>query len=283
MPSSPTSDSPLPVLTLDNTIGVLFIGCIVGAVYLVTYKKDAVPLKVLVLVTWTFDAVHQALITHAIYFYLIQNYFNPGNLDNYEWSLKCLTTVCVQGFFVRRIIRLSGGSFILTGIATAFVLAKFAYIGKGFPIHSLKHGLAELHTISEAVNGITAATDVVITVILCWLLYRQPTITRQTNMLINKLIIYTMSTGLLTAICAVITLITAHSMPKNYIYSSFYFIMARLYVNSMLATLNARISLSKKFDNSRPPSPIAFASNADIGDFGHGTKGTVAEMDTQEH
>ncbi|PSR81195.1 hypothetical protein PHLCEN_2v6530 [Hermanssonia centrifuga] len=33
-------------------------------------------------------------------------------------------------------------------------------------------------------------------------------------------------------------------MPTNFVYGAFYFLVARLYVNSMLATLNARQTLS---------------------------------------
>ncbi|KAG7096666.1 hypothetical protein E1B28_004081 [Marasmius oreades] len=80
--------------------------------------------------------------------------------------------------------------------------------------------------------------------------------------MISKLIVFSVSTGLLTSICAIASLISVRfcytkfllstmTLPllknlvwgKTLIYVTFYFCLGRLYSNSLLATLNARKSI----------------------------------------
>ncbi|KAF5389732.1 hypothetical protein D9757_006066 [Collybiopsis confluens] len=251
---------------LDNTFGALLIGSMVGAAlwgvgtlqlyyYFYHYPKDRAWLKILVLIAWTFDTVQQALIGHVVYYYLVQNYFNPANLDHYIWSQKyqslfeSLTSFCVQSFFIFRIFKLSKGNLALCGVAMVLTLGKLGvglvYFGRSVKIESITLAFQQTHGISEAINGATAGSDITITLILCWLLFNSRSTVQQTNMVINKLIVYSINTGALTSFCAILTLILAKTMPTNFIYGAFYYLIARLYINSMLATLNARSSLAK--------------------------------------
>ncbi|KIK52347.1 hypothetical protein GYMLUDRAFT_251289 [Collybiopsis luxurians FD-317 M1] len=253
--------------TLDNTLGALFNGVIVGAalwgvgslqlyIYFYKFPKDRLLLKSTVLAAWIFDSVHQALISHIIYYYLVQHFFDPAALEHYVWSqnyqplFEALTGFIVQSFFVYRIFTLSKGSYILTAIPSLLVIAKLAcslsYVGQGSRLTTTTQFVHDLRPISEAINGVTAAGDITITILLCWLLYHSRTSISRTNYVINRLILYTVNTGALTSICAIITLILAHTMPTNLIYGPLYYIIARLYVNSMLATLNARSALQSK-------------------------------------
>ncbi|KIK60068.1 hypothetical protein GYMLUDRAFT_200935 [Collybiopsis luxurians FD-317 M1] len=260
-----TSSSAVPAL--DNTFGALLDGVIVGAalwgvgslqlyIYFYNFPKDRLFLKSMVLAAWVFDSVHQALISHIVYYYLVQHFFDPAALEHYVWSqnyqpiFEALTAFIVQSFFVYRIFTLSKGSYILTAVPSLLVIAKLAcqlaYVGQGSRLTTTTQLVQDLHPISEAINGVTAAGDITITILLCWLLYHSRTSISRTNYVINRLILYTVNTGALTSICAIITLILAHTMPTNLIYGAFYYIIARLYVNSMLATLNARSALQSK-------------------------------------
>ncbi|KAK7023451.1 hypothetical protein VNI00_016757 [Paramarasmius palmivorus] len=51
------------------------------------------------------------------------------------------------------------------------------------------------------------------------------------------------STGLLTTVCAILSLITITVLPNTFIYITFYSTLARFYSTSFLATLNARAEL----------------------------------------
>lgn len=261
--------APVAIPALDNTFGAILIGCIIGAalwgvgtlqlyLYYLNYPEDNLGLKLFVTVTWAFDTVQQALIGHVVYYYLIKNYFNPLSLDNYVWSFnvqslfEALTSFCVQSFFFYRIVRLSNRNYLMSGIAAVLILAKFgtslAYTSQGFHLHSIRLAFSKLHKISEAIDALAAVTDVVIASMMCWLLFRSRTAFSKTNRLISRLITYTINTGALTSLCAVVTFITAQTMQTNFVYGTFYFLIARLYVNSMLATLNVRQSLSRDAD-----------------------------------
>ncbi|KAG8218151.1 hypothetical protein J3R82DRAFT_3693 [Butyriboletus roseoflavus] len=103
--------------------------------------------------------------------------------------------------------------------------------------------LASLKALSMSVNAVAAAGDVLIAAFLCSLLQMSRTGFRRSDTMINKLIVFSINTGLLTSICAVASLISIAAWPTTFIYIAFYFCLGRLYCNSLLATLNARKGL----------------------------------------
>ncbi|KAG9317622.1 hypothetical protein JVU11DRAFT_1832 [Chiua virens] len=134
-------------------------------------------------------------------------------------------------------------SWILVGIASIFVAAQFlvAIIFSGKTIRLTEFSqLGSVRALSKSINGTTAAGDTVIALILCVLLQRSRTGFQKSNTLINKLIIFSVNTGLLTSVFALASLISISVWPNAFVYTTFYFCMGRLYCNTLLATLNAR-------------------------------------------
>lgn len=135
--------------------------------------------------------------------------------------------------------------FLLCSPADVY-LSTIAFVIEGFKYESIILAKAELHRVSEAINGLSAATDVVIAAIFTWLLSHSKTSFIKTNTLINKLIVsvdclpihfscfngrwqsYTINTSALTSLCSVITLILAVTMPRNFVYGAVYFLIAKL-------------------------------------------------------
>jgi len=247
-------------LKLDNTFGVTLIGVIVAAAlwgvscvqvwyYYNHYPKDAWHNKLLVAAGWMSDTVHQMLISHTIYTYLVTNFGNPVELGNLVWSLLVeilfngLTTLMVQCFFTVRVWRLSGGSYFLTGLVSILVVGQFGWM-LYYTIKSLQfQNFAQLRTLKVAsitVNALAAAGDVLIATILCSILQMSRTGFKRSDTMIKKLILFSMSTGLVTSICAVAALISTVSAPSTFIYIFFYFNIGRLYSNSLMVALNAR-------------------------------------------
>ncbi|KAJ7282060.1 hypothetical protein C8J57DRAFT_1299337 [Mycena rebaudengoi] len=244
---------------LDKTLGVGFIGVVcaaglhgvscVQAWYYFTHQKDRWPLKLLVATVMLFDTVHQALISHTVYTYLITNYNNAAELGIIVWSLLVevlfngLTALLVQTFLTVRIWRLSNGNKLLTGIATLLVLAEFgcvlAYLALSLGLHTFVE-LANLKSLSISVNALAAAGDIFIATTLCGLLLRSRTGFQRSDTMIRKLVVFSVNTGLVTSACAFASLIAIIFAGKTFIYILFYFMLGRLYCNSLLATLNAR-------------------------------------------
>ncbi|KAF8323559.1 hypothetical protein F5887DRAFT_1026056 [Amanita rubescens] len=245
--------------SLGNTLGAAFIGVVIASTllgvsliqawYYYTHQNDRWPLKTLVSAVMICDVMHQALITHTIYTYLITYFGEAAQLGNIVWSLIAevlfngLTCLLVQSFLTMRVWRMSNRNIWVTSIIVIFVIAEFVcvvvYTGLAFPMQNFIQ-LETLKRLSIAVNALAAAGDVSIAAVLCLLLHKSRTGFHRSNTMINKLILFSVNTGLLTSLCALASLISIVVAGENFIYIAFYFCIGRLYSNSLLATLNAR-------------------------------------------
>lgn len=116
-----------------------------------------------------------------------------------------------------------------------------AYFIKSASITSLTV-LPALDNLSRAVNAMGAASDLAIALTLVALLHRARTGFRRSETIINRLILFSINTGLLTSMCAVLSLVTITVFPSTFIYMTFFVCVSRLYTNTLYATLNARRS-----------------------------------------
>ncbi|TFK73030.1 hypothetical protein BDN72DRAFT_894272 [Pluteus cervinus] len=219
------------VILVDNTMGAAFIGVIFAGIlygvscvqtwyYFNRYPTDAWYIKSLVGAVWAFDTVHQALISHT------------G-----VHRTTCTRILDIESMAI---------NYILTILIIALVLSGFA-CSTAFTIESMQletwAELAELKGLSMTVNVLAVVTDVIIAAALFFYLHRSRTGFKRSDTMISKLIMFTVSTGLLTSICAVASLLTIVIWGETLIYVAFYFSLGRLYSNSILATLNARKSI----------------------------------------
>ncbi|THH07520.1 hypothetical protein EW145_g3324 [Phellinidium pouzarii] len=229
-------------------MGLWGIGTVQLFYYLVGYPDDPWRLKAHVGLVWILDTVHQGLVIHAGYTYLITQYANPAFLFVIVPTLEvmvlisALVCVLVQGFLLYRAWILSLKNVFLVIFLLLLVIAEFvssvAFFWKGVKMSSF----AEVSTIawlSKLTNGLSAASDLVIAAVLIFLLNRSRTGVRRSETMINRLILFTINTGFLTSICALFAVIFVSLYPDEYIYITFY-IQTSVYTNSFLATLNAR-------------------------------------------
>ncbi|PCH38945.1 hypothetical protein WOLCODRAFT_37260, partial [Wolfiporia cocos MD-104 SS10] len=88
-----------------------------------------------------------------------------------------------------------------------------------------------------------AISDMLIASSLSVFLYRCQTGFTRTDSILRKLMAYSIESGVLTSVCALACLIAYATMPHNYIYIAMYFVLSKLFLNSLLANLNARDTL----------------------------------------
>ncbi|EEB98665.1 hypothetical protein MPER_01787 [Moniliophthora perniciosa FA553] len=100
--------------------------------------------------------------------------------------------------------------------------------------------LKELSVLSRVVNVLGAASDIAITTSLAFYLYTLKPGFKATDAIMNQLILFSVSTGVLTTVCALSSLITISVLPDTFVYIAFYSTLARFYATSFFATLNAR-------------------------------------------
>ncbi|KAJ7820492.1 hypothetical protein B0H13DRAFT_2682288 [Mycena leptocephala] len=171
------------------------------------------------------------------------NYDNPKVLAVSVWSFNIgilnLTVLIVEVFLAR----LSNKNSILTGI---IVLLSFSYFGFEMAVQVRTFQLKkislffEFQWIASVGLACAAAADLIIAFSLCFYLMRSRTGIKTTDTIVNRLVLYAMNTGLLTAICVLIDMICFLTMPKNLIHIAFNLVVGKLYTNSLLATLNFR-------------------------------------------
>ncbi|KAJ3792402.1 hypothetical protein GGU11DRAFT_803031 [Lentinula aff. detonsa] len=255
-----TLQSPGEHQPLDNTMGAILVGILVSAVlygislvqtffYYNHYRNDAWYLKSLVAATVFFDTMHLCFITHTIYFYLVSRYYDNEQLNDMIWSVLAeaiptgFTGTLVQTFYTIRVWRLSKKNHVLAVVIMSIVLAQTA-CGTAWVIISLQlstfQQLLDISGLTVSINALSSAADVIIAASLCFLLTQSRTGFKHSDTLINKLILFSVNTGLATSICAVASLVSLIASPDSLLYAPFYFCIGRLYSNSLLATLNAR-------------------------------------------
>ncbi|KAG2031521.1 hypothetical protein BDR03DRAFT_1016007 [Suillus americanus] len=286
--SSSTQDL-IPQLHLGNTFGALFIGVIFAAFlfglsniqaffYFQTHRGTGISFpKLTVAWLWTLDALHLFLIVHCIYYYLVAHYADISVLTEIVWSFKLQIVIDVSGFshvlrppthplqviiiygvhllyFHRIWIVGKGRSRVLPMVVGVIVT-----LGSGVAI-SLIWAIYQCHVFSDLITiewatfmslGTVAFIDFVIASSLCYLLATSRTGFSSTDSIIAKLVAYIINTGCLTSVCSLTAMITCAVMPHNFIFLGVEFLIAKLYVNSFLALLNARCYLQPAAETNR--------------------------------
>lgn len=295
-----TSSTQVPPQPLDvdprSTYGAFFIGSILAAVlfgltniqafvYFRTHVgRWTAYYRFIVLLLWALDAVHLGLTIHCVYYYLVINFANFAVLSEVIWSFRLQIVVNVLIIYVihllyshriwivgrdRSIIfRIIPGIVIILGSGVAIALFWVIYY------HNPSMGLFMNQWIIYLALSAAVFVDVLITISLWYLLASSRTGFSQTDCLITRLICYTIDSGCLTSVCALTSIIMCAIMPHDYIFLSIQFIVAKLYVNSYIALLNAEYYTQSNTDvfNSfelREPERSSFDTGTMLNDLSH--------------
>ncbi|KAF8964200.1 hypothetical protein BDZ97DRAFT_916976 [Flammula alnicola] len=251
--------------SLDTTYGAAFVGLVGSAVlygvtllqtflYYKQYPNDSWLTKAIVFLLWVLDTTHLILCTIAIYSYLVTNFNNPSALGRSTWSMN-LQTDCngligliVECFFARRVWRMSG-NVIITGVIVILACIHFGlgvfFTVKGFILVEVTR-FPTLIWVTSTGLGSAAAADIIIAISLCYYLTKSRTGFARTDSLISTLIVYSLTTGLITSVIAFICVVTFATMPTNFVWLGFFWLIGKCYVNSLLAALNSRDSLREQ-------------------------------------
>ncbi|KAF9525563.1 hypothetical protein CPB83DRAFT_859212 [Crepidotus variabilis] len=273
---------------LDSTFGALFIGLVVSAIlhgicllqaftYFQKYKHDAWYVRYAVITVVSFDAIHLLLVSIGVYHNLIKNFHQPERLEKLTWPLLIevifpgVNGAIVQIFYTFRIWRLSNGNYLLCGIISFLILCEVGagttWVAISMTMKTYRE-LLQLDPVGITMDCLSTSIDILICLSLCILLNNSRTGFKRSGSVINQLIVYVVGTGLITTLSAIAALICLLASPQTLIYAFFYFCMGKLYVNSFLATLNARTSIASQMDE------IEMNSSSDI-ITPRGTIGTI--------
>ncbi|TBU23557.1 hypothetical protein BD311DRAFT_868694 [Dichomitus squalens] len=201
------------------------------------------------------DTLHLLLISHTIYVYAVSGFGNLQALLNPTWSILAHIIVTgisdgiVRGIFCHRIWILSNRNrWLCATIALSSGVAfggSLAYPIKGFQLQTYSK-LEDVSWLLYFSLSTILVTDCIIAATLCILLAARRTVFTRVDLTVRTLILYTVNTGALTTLCALVDLIAYAATPHSFVYITFYFLLPKLFLNSLLATLNARKSLREQ-------------------------------------
>lgn len=206
----------------------------------------------------TLNTLQLALLCYTTYYFLVLCYGESDELAVSIWSLNLeiapsvIATFMVRCFFTVRLWHLSQGNRTLICTIMAFAFPQLG-IGLGMCVASFqKNKFSELPRymgLMTAQMSAAATADILITASLLYYLKQSKEFgTRRTNSLINRLIVWTVNTALLTGVAETAQVISWVSATNTLIFLPFHLILAKLYTCSMLAMLNGRRRLRKSFD-----------------------------------
>ncbi|KAG1730695.1 uncharacterized protein EDB91DRAFT_749862 [Suillus paluster] len=240
----------LLAFSLSGCVNMQFI------VYCRMYSHERWHTKSLVIATWLLDLCHSALVAVALWDSIIATYGDLDKLDVIPWSvgpgveLTAMITFLVQSFFAQRIHKLQKKRFTIAIpiVALSFFRLVTASISMGEMLSLKSYTAFRLRDFSSWIFTLglllSASVDIMITTFLCYFLRKNLTSFKDTIRIIDTLTLWTIQNGSITCAAAIASLVCWKVMPQNRIFLGLHFFVAKLYANSLLATLNARKQIS---------------------------------------
>ncbi|KAI0696991.1 hypothetical protein C8T65DRAFT_729542 [Cerioporus squamosus] len=271
--------------------------------YFIRYERDRIYLKLLVLVLFCLSTTHAMFVCHTVWHYRLQLhqrgttyrrrmvrqvatrcvrsisetdrlYFRARSVYA-ATAIGVVTCFLVQCFFARMIFTLTKGKWqMIIGVTMSLLI--MAQLGFGIELSVKLFQIWDLFLLKETVYVamiplfcVRMASDAVTASTLCVVLYDATTADfRSSVKLVKTLILYAINRFVLTTVLVVIQTIYLIIRPGEIWAMVLEFITVHIYVNSLLATLNARDHLRELGKNpttgtdSRSPggrlTPMAF-------------------------
>ncbi|KAJ3475278.1 hypothetical protein NLI96_g11940 [Meripilus lineatus] len=237
-------------LLIETFFAIMLYGISLAQAYVYYFnrKHDGPLLQGAVFMVMFIETVHNGLLMHAMYHYtILSSCVLPISLK-LIWSASLLIETIVQIFYIHRIWILTQGNKTLTYLASAFFIVRSGFgtwnSASLFILNDWTdlQGSTTLSSILESGVSISAATDLLITGIIVHRLYKSRTGLKETDHLIQRLMMYLVHTGAVTALSLIIVVIlfaTKNDLPAL----GLYILSSKFFANSFLGTLNARLVL----------------------------------------
>ncbi|THU77609.1 hypothetical protein K435DRAFT_846115 [Dendrothele bispora CBS 962.96] len=238
--------------------------------YFRRFPRDSIKIKALVVSIVILDVVSVVLVCHACWYYLITN----GKSTLAVWSLNAELAISMfisgiaEGFMAYRVWMLSGRRRLLTFVLLAFAVAHFIS-GEVSAAQFLKlerfAKFASVKVPSILRLSTAAICDTGIAISLCYFLQQKRTGYKRTDEIIDRLMLFSINSGLITSVTSIACLITYLVVPKTWVYLALCFLISRLYGNTFLNALNSRHILQSDDNDMDTPVIPQFRSTGIIG------------------
>jgi len=231
---------------------------LVGQYFRSHCQDDSRAIRATVATLGVLASIQFVFLTHQIYFDYIRLFGDTSDLDWIVFSAPAqllaifLTAFVAQIFFASRIWILTRHSICYT---TPIIMLAFLQIGAGITQTILvfqvkRYSLLDSTVrVSSTQSGATAACDIVITAVLCYILHGARSGIKRTDSIINQMIAFAINRGAATSLCALLNLIFFVGKPHTFIFMIFLEPSCQLYLISVISMLTNRQHLRAQLDH----------------------------------
>ncbi|KAI0628252.1 hypothetical protein C8Q77DRAFT_1162261 [Trametes polyzona] len=251
---------------ITTTFGAVYIGMMVGGMlygltiyqayrYYTLYPNDRFGLKTYshfiraefvhldIVTARLLETTHSILWAIVGYHYLVVGVFDTLGIHHARWSIRStilatgFTVVISQAFYAHR-----GVNGDLIGLLYGGEVGGV----KAFTSVRLLSDFENIRWTTSVAYGLSVLSDALLAGALVFVLRRSRTGSRKADTVLDTLMKYTISTGLLTSLFSLLAFIFAIILPGNFIYAALSIVTAKLYANSVFAVVNSRQFIGQK-------------------------------------
>lgn len=235
---------------------------------------------------WFLDTLQQAFFTQGTYWYLVTHFDDPSVLLHSAWGhtfqvfITAIMDILCQGFLIRRIWNLTPPerkkiAICVVCIITTISLVSFVammMIGVIFfqstDISQNAQTKPRITFYTTLGAGMTA--DICIAGCLCYQLSKKRPSVPRTKTVIDRVILYTINTCVLTSLIATASFIALAVKPLSMVFVALFCLLSKFYFNTLMATLNSRIALRRRLEAPATLS-LNWMQNDEMGNSGQST------------
>ncbi|KAJ7045911.1 hypothetical protein C8F04DRAFT_1388464 [Mycena alexandri] len=284
------------LLTGPLVLGYMWSYCLYGILivqiymYSEAYPRDRAGIKAVVWGMFILETIFTLFITMAAWNQYGLGWGDTDTLVIIDWAWEPLPALngvlagIAQSFYIWRIWSLTKQLWlpIIIGLVTLTQVTVAFYYGIVVSIEG--RGVDKLFALTPEITlwlASTAAADVLITLSLVWIFSRQKQRTNfeRTSGIINRLIRYSVETGAITSLGAIIEVtlwLTSHQWNIHFI---FFLVLGKLYANMLMTTLNARAPMLR----GEVPATGSIPPNSFWADTHNSPPGTNLNLNTRVH
>ncbi|KAF5360456.1 hypothetical protein D9756_004952 [Leucocoprinus leucothites] len=213
----------IKVQVLSLIAPIYGVSCNQAVYYFRHYKKDSWKIKTAVAAVWLLETLNTVFSAHALMSFVIYNR-RAGPSYPFPWTISVqastntLIGTIVQIFFAWRVWILSVRRLWLTAVLVVLSMTQ-CVLGQILTLYGLGavNPLAkdDFAALLRASFALTAVTDIVVAVALCYFLHIRKSGSKSTDSLIRSLMVMTINCGVLSSSIAVAALVTLVVVPHT--------------------------------------------------------------------
>ncbi|RDB20301.1 hypothetical protein Hypma_012658 [Hypsizygus marmoreus] len=230
--------------------------------YILYQENDQRFIKFIVYFVFAAEIAQLIMMNHTVWYIMVEGYGDPTHIFNTPWSsasapvLNGITSAAVQIFFAWRIWMLGrhkAAHVLSVFIALVSVMGFAASLATTIQFDLLGRAPDRLHALKPTVivwHSASFLCDMLITASMVAILSRsrRKISFRNTERVINRLIVNTIETGAVTAVIALLDLVFFLLDTHNFLYVCMDYLLGRIFSNVLLASLNGRHRLRNMND-----------------------------------